>query len=78
MTAEFERRMRNAQNGTEAGLFAVALALTSVATQLKWLGNGDAATHMGALEALGEHIGEKIDRLARSLDDIAERIGETP
>jgi hypothetical protein len=49
-----------AGNEIAAGLFAIASALQSVAIQLKYLGNGDASTTMGAIEALGTHLGEKI------------------
>jgi hypothetical protein len=54
--------------GTERALYAVAIALSNVAYQLKYLGNGDAATQMGAIEALGKHLGESLDRIAETLD----------
>jgi len=50
-------------NVTEA-LFEIANAINRVAVALKYLGNGDAATTMGAIEALGAVLGEKLDRLA--------------
>ena len=60
----------------ENGLFAIAYALLRVAEatnriadQLKWLGNGDACTPMGAIEAYGKHIGEKMDELASAIRD---------
>lgn len=56
------------------GSFAIAYALLRVAnaqadtaTHLKYLGNGDAATPMGAIEAFGAHIGEKLDAIAVAL-----------
>jgi hypothetical protein len=52
------------------GLFAIAFALLrladaqrAIATHIKYLGTGDAATTMGAIEFLGAHIGEKLDAL---------------
>jgi hypothetical protein len=47
-----------------AGLFAIANAQRAAAHHL---GNGDAATSMGAIEAFGKHIGEKIDTLADAI-----------
>lgn len=56
-------------NVTEA-LFEIAEAINNVAVALKYLGNGDAATTMGAIEALGAILGEKLDRLAkRGMED---------
>ena len=52
---------------TEA-LFKIAEAIEDVAVALKYLGNGDAATTMGAIEALGTILGEKLDRLADVTD----------
>ena len=42
----------------------------NTAFHLKYLGNGDAATSMGAIEAFGMHIGEKLDRLAEAIESI--------
>jgi hypothetical protein len=68
---EFEQRARNGD-----GLFAIAFALLelanaqkSTATWLKYLGNGDAATTMGAIEAFGDHIGKKLDDMTDALRD---------
>lgn len=44
-----------------AALLILAQAQDRTASQLKWLGTGDAATTMGAIEALTVHLGEKID-----------------
>lgn len=67
----------NDRNGEEAnvvdGLFAIARALNGVASELRALGNGDAASSMGALESFGMHIGEKLDRLIDKLPDPEER-----
>jgi hypothetical protein len=49
------------------GLFAIAFALLqlahaqqSIATHIKYLGTGDAATTMGAIEFLGAHVGMEV------------------
>ena len=60
---ELEREMKaqlKAGNDIAAGLFAIAAQLQSLATHLKYLGVGDAATTMGAIEYLATHLGEKI------------------
>lgn len=50
---------------------AIIFAGRRIALQLKYLGNGDAATPMGALEALGEHLGEKISEIATAISALA-------
>jgi hypothetical protein len=57
---------QRAENTEEPG-WAIAAALMSVALQLKYLGNGDAATPMGAIEAFGDHIGKKLDDLTNAI-----------
>lgn len=61
---EWERR---AEEGY--GEYAIAIALLRVAYQLQCLGNGNAATQMGAIEALGMHLCEKMDALADAIRD---------
>jgi hypothetical protein len=56
------------------GLFAIARALNKVALALRDLGNGDATTSMGAIEAFGNHIGQKLDSLT---DVIGRSLGES-
>lgn len=58
------------------GLFAVAYALLQLAeaqqrlaVHVKYLGNGDASTTMGAIEAFGMHIGEKLDALTTAIQE---------
>jgi hypothetical protein len=53
------------------GQFAIAVALLDVAYQLRSLGNGDAASPMGAIEGLAAHLGEKIDGISSALNTIA-------
>jgi uncharacterized protein YukE len=43
---------------------------------LKWLGNADAATSMGALEAHGLTIKESADQIASAIHDLAEAVRE--
>lgn len=55
----FEARARADNGGSYAIAYALLQqthALAQVARALRDLGNGDAATHMGALEALGAQI----------------------
>lgn len=48
-------------------LFAISRSLDAVAFQLKWLGNADACTPFGAMEALGIQF----KAMAESLNNIA-------
>lgn len=55
--------------------FAIAYAVLQLAAaqdhcarNLKRLGNGDATTQMGAIEAFGLRIGEKLDAVASALE----------
>jgi hypothetical protein len=50
--------------GISAALESIADKADRIATQLKYLGTGDAATTMGAIEYLGTTIKEAADRLA--------------
>jgi hypothetical protein len=61
----------------------IAEAIQALATHVKYLGNGDAASQMGAVEFLavkveeaGARIALAIDRLAASNEKVAEAIGE--
>ena len=40
----------------------------------KWLGNGDASTHMGALEAHGKAVLEGCTAVASAISDLAEAV----
>lgn len=57
----------------DAGLWAVAAGLFAIAhanyAAAKHLGNGDAMTSMGAIEALGKHLGEHLQSIAAALDN---------
>lgn len=52
------------------GLFAIAQALDGVAHAIHRLGNADACTPMGAIEAHGKHMGEKLDGLIDAIREI--------
>lgn len=61
--------------GNDAG-FAIAYAILelakaqrSLATHVKYLGNGDASTHFGAIEAFSMHLGEKLDSMTAAIAD---------
>lgn len=70
-------------SGSACGHYAIAFAILklakaqeSCAVQLKYLGNGDAATPMGAIEAFGEHMGNKIDSFGAIIGEAVESIGD--
>lgn len=62
------------------GSFAIAFALMEIAREqkrvgyaLERLGLGDAATPMGALEALSVNLGESVDWVASAIQNVADR-----
>jgi hypothetical protein len=63
-----------AEKAENEGAYAVAHALLRVAAALKALGNADAATPMGAMEALGDIIYRTGEEIAASLDSIAAKL----
>jgi hypothetical protein len=56
-------------NTVVGGMFAIADAIQYLARALDRLGNADAATQMGAIEALGKHLGEALDGIACAIDN---------
>ena len=52
----------------------LAEAMQAVARAIRNLGNADAATPMGGLEALGKVLSESIDSLAASVSEVADAI----
>lgn len=54
----------------------LAIAIESVAAALYKLGNNDAATPMGAIEAHGLKISEASSKIADGLNNIADSIRE--
>jgi hypothetical protein len=55
----------------------LAMSMSDVAHAIHRLGNADAATHMGGLEALGAVLKEGCDGLAVSIGDVARAIDES-
>ncbi len=63
------------RNGEPANIAEAVFALAeSIRSAGKWLGNGDAATPMGALEAHGKAVLDAADRIAGALSDVADAI----
>jgi hypothetical protein len=60
----------------DAGQYAIAVAILSLARAIDRLGNADAATPMGGLEALGDCILKANSSVAVALHDVAEAIRE--
>lgn len=54
----------------------LADALRAIARSITLLGNADAATPMGGLEALGKVLSESIDGLSAAMRDVADAIRE--
>jgi len=52
----------------------LAEAIIRIARAIDRLGNADAATPMGGLEALGEHLGGKLSEIALSIGELADAI----
>ena len=48
-------------------LMKLAAAQRDLSVNVKYLGNGNASTQMGAIEAFGLHIGDKMDAIADAL-----------
>lgn len=55
------------------GKYAIALALLEVAKALDRLGNGNAITQMGAIEALGVTVKDGLASVANALHVLADR-----
>ncbi|WP_419783472.1 hypothetical protein [Maridesulfovibrio sp.] len=53
----------------------IAYGLLAIANELSRLGNGDAATSVGAMENLGLQIRGGLKGISGSLDGVAESIG---
>ena len=62
--------------GVVDGLFAIARALDGVARELKYLGNGNANTEMGAIEAHGKAIKDAFEGLGVSISEDISFVGE--
>ena len=55
------------------GLFAIARAIDGLAYQVKYLGNGNAATQMGAIENLAKVLKDGSGAISSALEVIADR-----
>lgn len=55
---------------------ALADALRAIARSITFLGNGDAATPMGGMEALGAVLSESLNGVASALHEVAQAIRE--
>lgn len=58
------------------GCSKIADSLSSIANQLKFLGNGDASTQMGAIEGMSMQIKEGLETIGSAVRELAEEIGE--
>lgn len=63
----------NTVDGAASAMWAIAAGLYAIANAnayaARHLGNGNAMTDMGAIEAFGKHIGDKMDSIADALRD---------
>jgi hypothetical protein len=64
---ELEKYVAIHEGDSEYGTYAIALALLAVAQAIRDLGNADAATRMGAIEAHSKLMGEKLDKLTAAI-----------
>lgn len=60
------------ESARDDGHFAIAYALLRLATQVKYLGGGDNASQMGAVEYLATRLDDQLGRIANALHAIAE------
>lgn len=74
---ELDRAMEEIGSKIDNPLFAIAYGLLMLADSqnetaraIHLLGNANADTPMGAIEAFGKHIGEKMDNLAYAIEGI--------
>lgn len=66
--AELEKYVAIHEGDSKYGTYAVALALLAVAQAIRDLGNGDAATRMGAIEAHSKLMAAKLDKLVAAIE----------
>jgi hypothetical protein len=79
LLAEYQGRSLGANGGAYAvavAVLALAEAQDRTAEFLKWLGTGDAATTMGAIEAHGAFVREGLKAVADGLGALAAAIEE--
>jgi hypothetical protein len=61
---DVHEQFETASSEVAAAGFAIAIAISDLAYQLRSLGNGNASTQMGAIEALGAVLKEGFGALA--------------
>lgn len=54
----------------------IAKALENIATQLKWLGNGNAMGEGGAIEFLGAKIHDGLESVSTSISELASAVDQ--
>lgn len=62
-----DRAAKDAGYAIAFAIIRLADATQNLSTNVKFLGNGDASTSMGAIEAYGLHIGEKLDHICDAI-----------
>lgn len=70
---ELAKAIRELAKGHVESMGKLSEALGSVAHHLKYLGNGDASTSMGALENLSMQVQEGMESIAASIRRVADR-----
>jgi hypothetical protein len=60
------------------GMQAVADALNSISTQIKYLGTGENGSLMGGMEILAIKIHEGLESVASSIEHLAQSIDDLP
>lgn len=73
-----EEARKDPQYAIAHALMELAAAQQATARAIQLLGNGDALTSHGAMEAFSIHIGEKIDGLAEAIKTLAPREERRP
>ena len=68
----------HSQQNLVDGLFAIAESLSGLTRALRALGNADACTPMGAIEAYSVVVREAGERIAGALQDVAAAIEYKP
>ena len=71
---EFENYVANGIEPLPAAILVLATEMGSIAYALRALGNADAATPMGAIEALGKVIIETGEIIANAIGGVGESI----
>lgn len=62
-------------NAHKEGCSKIAEALESISTQLKYLGNGNASTSMGAIEGMAMQIKDGLETIGSAIHEISDEMG---